>query len=74
MRCGQGPRIFFRLTLGVEHQHVPCAIRAATAARIVGNVGGEQIVLAGDFLDTLQTTLLSFENEAVLFVKVNPAV
>jgi hypothetical protein len=62
-----------RLPFGVEHQHVPSTIGAATTARILWNIGREQIVLAGDFLDALQAALLGFENKTVLLVEVDPA-
>jgi hypothetical protein len=74
VRGRQGSGIFFRLPLGVEHQHVPRAIRAAPAARFLGYLSGEQIVLAGDLFDTFQAALLGFENEAVFLVEVDPTV
>ena len=59
----QGTSVFLRLTLGVEHQHVPGAIRAAPTARILWNIGSEQIVLAGYLLGPLQTALLRLKTK-----------
>jgi hypothetical protein len=65
--------IFFRLPLGIEHQHVPGAVRATPAAGFFGNFGREQVVLAGDFLGAFQAAPLGFENETVLPVEVDAA-
>ena len=74
MRRRQRAGVFFRLALGVEHQHVPGAIGAASAARVFRDVGGEQVVLTGDLLAALQAALLGLENKAVLLVEVDPPV
>jgi hypothetical protein len=66
-------RVLFCLALGVQHQHVPRAIRAAFAARILRRVHREQIVLALDFLlAALDAALFGFKNEAILLVKIDP--
>ncbi len=72
MRGGQGAGVFFRLAPGVEHQHVPGAICAASAARSSGISAVNRSCWPATLLGALQAALLGLQNEAVPLVEVDP--
>ena len=69
-----GRDIFFRLTLGVQHQDVPGAICTAPAAR--GGLGHEEVGLALDLLVAalLLAGLFGLQHEAIALVEVDAPV
>ena len=63
--------IVLRLLAGVEHQHVPGALRAAPPAHL--RLGAEEVGSSADLLvaSFLLTRLFGFEDEAIALVEVD---
>ena len=73
VRGRQRAGVLFRLTLGVEHEHIPGAARAGPAAfRRIGFAENRSFWPA-IALSPLPAALLGFENERILAVKIDPA-